>query len=324
MLNVSLYQPDNKTAWDVFVQKSKNATFLHQRNFMDYHAHRFTDFSLLIANEKQQILAVLPANRVENQIFSHAGLTYGGLLLSKDEKLQNIILYWQHLLIFLAENGIKTLFYKTIPAHYPQQLSKEEQYIFFLLQAEIYRVDTSFVVDYQQFSEFNHRRQRSIKKALKHNPTIEKGDFALFWEQILAPNLQARFGVAPVHSLEEILSLKLKFVDNIFQYNIFLNNEIAAGVTIFRTETTAHAQYIATNEWGKATGAVDYLFDFLIKKEFNFLRYFSFGIANEEQGQKINWGLAEWKESFSPQIFPQHFYKIETQNAALLAKIIAI
>lgn len=324
MLKISLYQPKNKDAWDSFVVTAKNGTFLHQRDFMDYHAHKFEDFSLIIRSEKEQVLAILPANRVENQIYSHAGLTYGGLLLQKGEKLANIILYWQQLLTFLAENGIETLFYKTVPLHYHRELSLEEQYIFSLLQAQIYRTDTSFVIDNQQFSEFNHRRQRSIKKALKQQPTIAEGDFGLYWEEILTPNLQARFGVNPVHSLEEILLLKSRFPTSIFQYNLFLDQQIAAGVTIFKTNTTAHAQYISTNELGKATGAVDYLFDFLIKTAFKDTRYFSFGIANEAQGKKMNWGLAEWKESFSPQIFPQHFYQIDTQKANLLTTVLNV
>ena len=41
-------------AWNKLVSESKNGTFLFDRNFMDYHKHKFQDFSLMIYNEKKQ------------------------------------------------------------------------------------------------------------------------------------------------------------------------------------------------------------------------------------------------------------------------------
>ena len=42
------YSINRKEVWDQFVAQSKNGTFLFQRNFMDYHADRFFDCSLMI------------------------------------------------------------------------------------------------------------------------------------------------------------------------------------------------------------------------------------------------------------------------------------
>lgn len=320
MLQVSQYSPDQQPIWDKFASQAKNSTFLHQRGFMDYHADRFVDNSLLVW-DKQELVAILPANRVGAELFSHAGLTYGGLLVGAGAKLKELISYWAAVLAFLEKSEISTLYYKSVPAHYHRGLGLEEQYIFFLIEAAIHRCDTSFVVDNQQFSGYNYRRTRSIKKAAKYQPRIENTDFVQFWEEILSPNLEERFGVKPVHSLQEISLLKSRFPDNIFQYNIFLEDKIAAGVTIFKTDTTAHAQYISTNEWGKSTGAVDFLFDHLIRQTFGNLPFFSFGIANEQQGKALNWGLTEWKESFNPLVFPQQFYKIDTKMWERLEKM---
>jgi hypothetical protein len=320
MLQISQYSPDQQAIWDKFALQAKNSTFLHQRGFMDYHADRFVDNSLLVWNNRE-LVAILPANRIGDELFSHAGLTYGDLLVCMDSKLKDLISYWAAVLAFLDNAGISTLYYKSVPAHYHRGLGLEEQYIFFLINAEIYRCDTCFVIDNQQFSGYNHRRTRSIKKAAKHQHRIENTDFVQFWEEILIPNLEERFGVKPVHSLQEISLLKSRFPENIFQYNIFLDEKIAAGVTIFKTDTTAHAQYISTNEWGKSTGAVDLLFDYLIREAFADLHFFSFGIANEQQGKALNWGLTEWKESFNPLVFPQQFYKIDTKMWERLEKM---
>ncbi len=46
---------------------------------MEYHNDRFRHYSLIVL-DKEKWVAVLPANVVENQVFSHQGLTYGGLV----------------------------------------------------------------------------------------------------------------------------------------------------------------------------------------------------------------------------------------------------
>ena len=54
-------------AWNTFVSKAKNATFLFHRNFMEYHKNRFQDFSLVV-QEDQKWVAVLPANIVGAEV----------------------------------------------------------------------------------------------------------------------------------------------------------------------------------------------------------------------------------------------------------------
>ena len=52
---------------------------------MDYHADRFEDYSLMVYY-KSELYALLPANRVADTLYSHQGLTYGGLLMTSDSK----------------------------------------------------------------------------------------------------------------------------------------------------------------------------------------------------------------------------------------------
>ena len=62
--------------WDAFVGASKNGTFLLTRPYMDYHADRFPDRSLVIRHTDRRIAALLPATvGGPGVISSHAGLT---------------------------------------------------------------------------------------------------------------------------------------------------------------------------------------------------------------------------------------------------------
>ena len=56
---------------------------------MEYHKERFEDFSLLVF-DKVKLVAVLPANRVDNKVYSHQGLTYGGLVYASKLKIEKI------------------------------------------------------------------------------------------------------------------------------------------------------------------------------------------------------------------------------------------
>ena len=89
--NIIKYTSDYYQIWNDFVANAKNATFLFNRDFMEYHSDRFEDNSLLIFDEKDKLVAIFPANRIGNELFSHQGLTYGGLILDEKSKLSEII-----------------------------------------------------------------------------------------------------------------------------------------------------------------------------------------------------------------------------------------
>ena len=164
MIEVIKYNESFIKSWDDFVKNSKNATFLFYRGFMDYHKNNFKDFSLIVLINGR-IMALLPANIDGDSIISHGGLTYGGLILPKNIRLNTCLLIIRHILNFLFQNGIKNLLYKAIPIFYTGVPSQEEDYFFFLLQAKIFRVDTSLTIKKNDKIDYQKRRSRSIKKA---------------------------------------------------------------------------------------------------------------------------------------------------------------
>ena len=78
-IRVERYEPKRKVCWDRFVRESKNGVFLFYRDYLEYHADRFQDYSLLFF-QGSQLVAVAPANRVDDVVVSHGGLTFGGII----------------------------------------------------------------------------------------------------------------------------------------------------------------------------------------------------------------------------------------------------
>ena len=146
--------------------------------------------------------------------------------------------------------------------------------------------------------------------------------FSLIFCEILIPNLAQKHQAKPVHSLEEITRLKALFPEKIRQFNVYENDIIVAGTTIFESSTVAHSQYISGKEYKNELGGLDLLFYHLISEVFKNKRYFDFGISNENQGRNLNDGLSYWKESFGANIIVHDFYEVETSNYNVLNTVL--
>lgn len=290
---------------------------------MEYHQDRFEDFSLLIFDENQQLMAILPANKVDNTLFSHQGLTYGGILLDEKIKLSDCISITKSVFEYLSAFGFKKLIFKEVPTIYHQLPSDELQYLMFVLQGNLVRRDVLSVLDIKSQFVFSRDRKNGIKRGLKNNLIVkEEADFKSFWNEILIPNLALKHQAKPVHTLEEIQYLYSKFPNNIRQFNVYQNDKIVAGTTIFESKLVAHSQYISGNSDKNELGSLDFLHDYLISNVFKNKKYFDFGISNENQGKNINEGLMYWKESFGARSITQDFYEVPIQNHIFLDNIL--
>lgn len=319
---VRLYQGNDYDNWNAFIGQAKNATFLFHRDFMEYHSDRFQDYSLIVLDGEKWV-AVLPANVVGNVIFSHQGLTYGGLVYSEKLKLASVIVIFKGVLSFLNENKKEKLQVKLIPSIYHQKPAEELHYALFLADAQLIRRDSMAVIDLSKKPLIANGRSEGIKKGQKNKLEIrEVDDFEEFWNEILIPNLAKKHQAKPVHALEEIIKLKAFFPENIRQFNVYQNGIIVAGTTIFETPTVAHCQYISGKEDKNELGGLDLLFYQLISETFKNKRFFDFGTSNENQGRKLNNGLSYWKESFGASTIVHDFYELKTSKYGLLDTVL--
>jgi len=316
---VRRYTSEDYAIWNAFVSAAKNATFLFHRDFMEYHKDRFEDFSLLVF-ENEKLVSVIPANRVEDAVFSHKGLTYGGLVFDAKIKLGQVIDVTKSVLHFLHRNDINTFQLKLIPSIYNSCFSDEIKYAVFLADAKLTRRDCLAVIDLTKPFAFSKDRKQCIRRGEKNNLIIkEELKFELFWNEILIPNLDKKHNVKPVHTFEEITLLQHNFPKNIRHFNVYHQDKIVAGTTIFITDKVAHPQYISGNSQKNELGSLDFLYNYLIQEVFEDMNFFDFGISQEEDCTKINKGLLFWKETFDPKTVIQDFYEIQTGNFELLS-----
>ncbi|MFT4698684.1 MAG: hypothetical protein ACI9SJ_001840 [Flavobacteriaceae bacterium] len=267
-----------------------------------------------------KLIGLLPANIHNNIIYSHQGLSYGGLLFNTKVKFNDVFQVFNSLLIYLEKNSIKKLHLKLLPTIYSMVPSDEISYLLFKAEAQLIRKDISSVIDNSHdLKMFSSNRKRGIKKGVKNNLIVkEETGLTSFWNEILIPNLQENHKTNPVHTSSEINNLKKCFPENIKQFNVYHEDKVVAGATIFETKNVAHVQYISANNQKQQLGSLDFLFNYLVNEKYPNKKYFDFGISMENQGQQINEGLLTWKESFGARSIVHEFFEISTKNHILL------
>ena len=314
MISLKTYNDSYKSEWDNFIDISKNSTFLFKRDFMDYHSDKFKDNSLLIY-KNSKLVALFPLNINDGKVYSHQGLTYGGIIVNHDIKFIKYLELFTEVLNYLYEISIYKLFIKQIPVIYNSNFNGELDYLSFISAGAIYRRDIISVIDMQNDFKVSKDRIQGYKRGLKNNLEIREVDnFADFWNSLLIPTLSKKYSVKPIHNLDEIKQLKDSFKENIKQFNVYHNDKIVAGTTIFQTKNVVHVQYIGSTTEKNSLGSLDFLFYKLIKEIYVNHRYFDFGNSHENEGMKINQGLNYWKEGFGARSVTQDFYEIETSN----------
>ena len=314
MFSIKTYNDSYKVDWNNFVDISKNSTFLFKREFMDYHAEKFEDFSLLIFYNSD-LIALFPCNIRDGEVYSHEGLSYGGVIVKTDLKFLKYIELFTHLLKYFDEKSIKKLYIKQIPSIYNSNFNGELDYLSFVTGAKIYRRDIISVIDMQNENKISKDRIQGYKRGVKNKLEIkETDDLDDFWNSILIPTLMNRHYVNPVHSLHDIKKLKRVFNNNIKQFNVFHEDQLVAGTTLFLTKNVAHVQYIGSNPEKNSLGSLDFLFYNLITKYLSDYKYFDFGNSHEQQGMKINKGLNYWKEGYGARSLTHDFYEINISN----------
>lgn len=313
MLTASFYTSEQSSAWDNFVKKSRNATFLHLRDYMEYHRDRFTDGSLLLHDEKCRLVALLPANITGDKAVSHGGLTYGGLLLDSKADVMMVREAFRAIRKFYHGQGINELIYKPVPTIYDRLPSQEDRYVLFLEGATTSVVNISSAIDLSVENKYNENTRRNIRKAIKEGVVVEESTDLEYFYRILSELLASRFGTTPVHTLAELRHLTALFPENIRLMMAYRHGNPVAGALLYISETVTHTQYIAANDEGKACDALSLLFDMTIKSSRdNGKRYFDFGTCNENEGRYLNMGLIRQKNGFGGRgvIYPTYTLKI--------------
>ncbi|MDQ3799382.1 MAG: GNAT family N-acetyltransferase [Acidobacteriota bacterium] len=309
-IRVERYSGGQSAEWNEFVKNSKNGTFLFDRNYMDYHADRFTDCSLLFRDGANKLIAVMPANLKDDALVSHGGLTFGGVVSNQRMKTPTMLEIFERLIEFARSAGATRIVYKAVPHIYHAQAAEEDLYALFRHNAQLIKREASTTINLKERLPVSKGRKWTINQSRKNNVEVRESDDFETFMRLEAEVLAAKYNVVPVHAAAEMRLLASRFPNNIKLFGAFLDGEMLAGAIVYASLTVAHAQYMAANAEGKQLFALDAILHELITARYSEKRYFDFGISTERQGRYLNVGLVEYKESWGGRATVYDTYEI--------------
>lgn len=308
MLTIERFNKTHTAVWNDFLSPAKNGLFLFNRSYMEYHEDRYVDHSLMVYNSAK-LLALFPANEKDGIIYSHAGLTFGGVILSPEIKTSETMQVFDSIINYFRDLGFAELIYKAIPYIFHRLPAQEDLYSLTRNNAKLYRRDVSSVIDLSNSPRFSETKRRVMKKCIQAGVIVqEQEDLSAYWP--LLESVLSKFSVKPVHSLHEITKLRTNFKSQIRLFEASLDGELLAGILLYDYGQVVHTQYMANSIQGRTMGALDFLNFTLIHEQFNSRKFYSFGISTEKDGKYLNEGLIQQKERMGGRAVVHDFYKI--------------
>lgn len=310
MIEIRKYEPKDAAEWDAFVDASKNGTFMLKRGYLGYHSDRFEDYSLLFFND-DKLVALLPASIHANELRSHGGLTYGGIIVGNKITVQLELQLFDAMKTYLREHNVSNLIYKRVPSIYYSYPSDEDLCALFRNDAKLIRRDVSCTIYQPEKYAFTERRRRGVKKAIKAGIVVNESDDFSTYMNLVADVLRIHHNAKPVHTSVEVELLAKRFPENIKLYAAFKDDVMLAGVLLYVTPKVAHTQYIANSEEGRSCGALDAVMNFLINEKYTDKVYFDFGTSMGAGESYLNDGLITQKQEFGGRVIVYDSYELK-------------
>lgn len=290
------YRPDMKGQWNDFIGMAKNGNFLFFRDYMDYHSDRFVDHSLMFYLNRE-LIGCLPATRMGRTLHSHRGLTYGGLVMHPDIRLQAVLAITKRLATHLRDSGLDGLVYSPMPHIYHRLPAEEDLEALAKLGVQIVdskAISVLRVGDHRDL--FSNNRLRDVARFRKLGLTVVRSnDFAAFMT-LCALHLSQRFSAKPIHTVAEIQALANRFPNNIQLYAVHNHSQMIAGVILYRNALCARMQYLAHDDRGREACAITAILAHIIDDALPPNTWLELGHSVGSAGE-FNEGVFAYKES---------------------------
>lgn len=309
MIDVVKYSPEYRDEWNGFVDNSRTPMFMFNRGYMEYHADRFCDASLLFLKDGE-IIALMPANIDGDTVVSHAGLTFGGVISNTKMHMHTMLDVFDGMIKYYRSNGVRRIIYKSIPYIYYNYPGQEDLYALFRNNAKILKIEPSCTIDLTKQLKMPKGRRAQIVRARREGVQItETSDWHKFIELENAV-LKKHHNTSAVHSGDELALLASRFPQNIKCYVATVAGEMIAGCVLFVYKDIVHTQYLAADDTARCIGALDFLISTLMAQYRDGWRWFDFGCSTLDGGKILNTGLIAQKEGFGGRVVVHNTWEV--------------
>lgn len=269
MISVIPYEPGHRGRWNQFVRTARNGLFLFEREYMDYHADRFADASLMFEG-RRGLVALLPAHRRRDPasgratLCSHEGLTFGGLITGPAMRLGLMEEVFDALMGHMKREGLAALRYRAIPHIYGRYIGEEDLWCLHRRGARVEDVRVSCALRAGGPPSPSKSSGQALRHARNTGLEVRPWEDVEGFHALLSEWLRLRHDAAPVHSAAELRRLCDAFPRDIRILGVWRAGAPLAAEMLFMNPACIRVQYAASTPEALAAGASVLLMDHLI------------------------------------------------------------
>lgn len=290
------YQSEEIKKWDNIVKSSNSYSFLHERNYMEYHKTRFTDLSFFVKIQNE-FVGVIPGTVSGTSFTSHSGLTHGGLIIKRTKSSKNFEVM-ESFIRHLENFGVHNIRISRMPDMYKDSIDDGDLYALIKNGFKINKFSLIQVINLRSGYKLPPHKQRGAGKAKRDGLTISICNSSRDILTLAELNTRKKYGVSITHTYNEMDYLISKFPNNIKCFGVYDSTELLCGGILYKSKNVNHLQYLATSERGRKLRCQDFVLEHLLNITLEEKKYFSFGSSTESDGQKLNENLMKAKEEF--------------------------
>lgn len=309
-ISVRRYRPECEVEWNEFLLNARNRSFLFNRSYMDYHKDRFADHSLMILRG-DQLIGVLPVNEIDSELFSHNGLTFGGLIVHDNFRLEHAFETFEAIIRYGRGAGLRRLTYRPAPHCYCKPATEEDLVAICRLGGSVIDVKPMSVLHPQAVAEVRVSRPTEIRRAERQGILIAT-DYD--WDgfiRICSETLAHRHGAQPVHSGAEMAMLAARFPDNIQLIGARQRGVLIGGLIVYENRCCDRLQYIGVVEEQRRNGVLSALQCHAVERASKRQTWLDFGPSVDPATDTVNFGMTFAKESYGARTIAQMTFALD-------------
>ena len=336
-MHIIPYSVSYKETWDSFLQETRNGTFLLGRSFLDYNSESLVDCSVLVYSDEtpvddadqvlgtEGLLALFPAvwDEKERKVCTHQTLGYGGLLLSPDIRLRDVMEINQAIFSYYANYlQAEVLVYSPLPYIYNEYPGGDELYSLHQAGARLTKRRVSMVVPLKKVQKFPSVKNTVARKAvekgmyiarmLKEDIEDQRRYVELLQDESSVLSLSS---FSSAKSQDSVSDLIARFSAHIRYFTVKNGDGLQAGCMVLVMDRVAYVQQLVCSEYGRQNGALELLLKHLLTEKFGSADYLDLGSSYVDS--TLDRSLLFVKESFGGRAVCYDTYELRLDKMAI-------
>lgn len=289
--------------WDKFIDESSNGTIFHKILFLNYHKKKIKDPIFIEFTKKNKVVGLISGAKIKknNKYMFHSpyGASFGGIVLRKKLRFNDILNIVQSFKKFLKENNYSTCEITCTPDHMCNKIDNSLEFCLLKNKFKVNSLDISnaILVEKNFLRDiYQNKKKFDNNKDFHFEISEDVKKFYVF----LKKNLKKKFNINPTHSENDLNYLKSNFKGNFKIFLCYYRNKLDSAILVIETSPKKIIFFYIINNYMSKSNSLSFLI-MKVLKYFKTYKVIDFGTSSYLGIERTS--LIHFKEEFGTSLF---------------------